>query len=109
MDQRSLIRFDLSEFNDAEAIESATLSVYSIAQPRPGDAKIFVHRVTRDWSGDEANWYEAFEGDEWTEPGGGADIEGPFTEYQTTDEIEVWNNVDVTSYIKDAIENPDEE
>ena len=105
MDQRSLIRFDLSEFADAENVEKSTLSVYSVAQPRPGDAKIYVHRVARAWNEHEANWFEASDGVPWTDEGG--DIEGAFAEYQTTTEIEIWNSVDITSYVKDAIENPD--
>ncbi len=82
------------------------MSLYSMAQPRPGDAKIYVHRISRSWDEETANWFEASDGVDWSDEGG--DFENAFADFQTTDEIEVWNKVDVTEYVKDAIENPDD-
>jgi hypothetical protein len=105
IDQRVLIRFDLSSIEPSTNIESATLSLYSIAQPRPGDSVINVHRVSRSWDEATAGWYKASTGEDWTEPGG--DFDSAFTSFNTTDELDIWNEVDITEVVQDFIRNPE--
>ena len=106
IDQRALIRFDLSSRPSSGDISSAALSIYSIDQPRPGPARVDVYRVNRSWSEGVAGWMTAEPTIGWARQGG--DFVTPRdTFYQYGTEIAVWHVVVVTSMIRDFLARPE--
>ena len=107
IDQRALIRFDLTAVPAGADVSKATLSVYSIDQPRPGASRIHVHRVTRLWAETTAAWYTASTGTLWTTEGGDfypvAD-----TSYTYGTAVGLWHSVDITGMVRDQIGHPDQ-
>ncbi|TFH04859.1 MAG: DNRLRE domain-containing protein, partial [Methanosarcina sp.] len=70
---RDLILFDLSEYNDAENITNATLSLYWYypdGRERPEDAIVEIYRPTAAWSPENVTWNSRDNGVLWAQPGG---------------------------------------
>jgi hypothetical protein len=70
---RDLILFNLSEYNDAENISNATLSLYWYypdGMERPEDAIIEIYRPATTWNPENVTWNSRDNGVLWTQPGG---------------------------------------
>ncbi|WP_048174139.1 disaggregatase related repeat-containing protein [Methanosarcina siciliae] len=70
---RDLIQFDLSEYDDAENITNATLSLYWYYPDgieRPEDAIVEIYRPAAAWSPENVTWNSRDTGVLWTQPGG---------------------------------------
>ncbi|AKB20755.1 hypothetical protein MSWH1_0484 [Methanosarcina sp. WH1] len=70
---RDLLLFDLSEYNDAENITNATLSLYWYypdGRERPEDAVVEIYRPAVAWDPENVTWNSRDDGVHWTHPGG---------------------------------------
>ncbi|WP_048170518.1 disaggregatase related repeat-containing protein [Methanosarcina sp. 2.H.A.1B.4] len=70
---RDLLLFDLSDYNDAENISNATLSLYWYypdGRERPEDAVIEIYRPAATWNPENVTWNSRDNGVLWTQPGG---------------------------------------
>jgi len=70
---RDLVLFNLSEYNDAENISNATLSLYWYypdGMERPEDAIIEIYRPATTWNPENVTWNSRDNGVLWTQPGG---------------------------------------
>ena len=70
---RELLLFNLSEYNDAENISNATLSLYWYypnGTERPEDTIVEVYRPAVDWNPESVTWNSRDNGVLWTQPGG---------------------------------------
>ena len=70
---RDLLLFDLSEYEDAEDISSATLSLYWYypdGSERPEDSVIEIYRPAAAWNPENVTWNSRDNGALWTQPGG---------------------------------------
>lgn len=106
IDQRTLLKVDLSAFNSSTVITKAELQLYSPSQPRPGAGVIRIYKVTKNWVPAEANWYNATATTRWSSPGGDFNAK-PQATLQYTSNVNVWHTWDVTSLVKDLVAKPD--
>jgi uncharacterized membrane protein len=70
---RDLLLFDLSEYNDAENITNATLSLYWYypdGRERPEDAVVEIYRPATSWNPENVTWKSRDTGVLWAQPGG---------------------------------------
>ncbi|MDD3245338.1 MAG: disaggregatase related repeat-containing protein [Methanosarcina sp.] len=70
---RDLLLFDLSEYNNAENISNATLSLYWYypdGRERPEDAVVEIYRPAKTWNQENVTWNSRDNGVLWTQPGG---------------------------------------
>jgi len=70
---RDLLLFDLSEYNDAENITNATLSLYWYYPDeieRPEDSIVEIYRPAAAWDPKNVTWNSRDTGVLWTQPGG---------------------------------------
>ncbi|KKH96450.1 hypothetical protein EO95_10475 [Methanosarcina sp. 1.H.T.1A.1] len=70
---RDLLLFDLSDYNDAENISNATLSLYWYypdGRERPEDAVVEIYRPAATWNPENVTWNSRDNGVLWTQPGG---------------------------------------
>ncbi|NLO29728.1 MAG: DNRLRE domain-containing protein [Methanosarcina mazei] len=70
---RDLLLFNLSEYNDAENISNATLSLYWYYPDgieRPEDTIVEVYRPAAAWNPENVTWNTRDNGVLWTQPGG---------------------------------------
>ncbi|MDI9394152.1 MAG: disaggregatase related repeat-containing protein [Euryarchaeota archaeon] len=70
---RDLLLFNLSEYNDAENISNATLSLYWYypeETKRPLDSVVEIYRPAVAWNPEYVTWNSRDDGVLWTEPGG---------------------------------------
>ncbi|KKG10339.1 hypothetical protein EO98_13560 [Methanosarcina sp. 2.H.T.1A.6] len=70
---RDLLLFDLSDYNDAENISNATLSLYWYypdRRERPEDAVVEIYRPAATWNPENVTWNSRDNGVLWTQPGG---------------------------------------
>jgi hypothetical protein len=105
IDQRALIRFDLSAVPVSADIGEAKLSLYVYDQPRPGTHLINVHRINQAWDENNATWYKATASGQWIKKG--SDFTAtPVASYTYTPAIKVWHTVDLTAQIKEFRKNP---
>ena len=73
--QRTLVNFDLSGLPAGKAVQSATLTLYSLLSEGYGNnsgVAMSVYRVTRSWTETQVSWNSAAAGQPWTNGGGDA-------------------------------------
>jgi len=100
IDERALIRFDLSALRRGVTITSAKLTLYSPSQPRPGAGTIRAYKMTRDWEPSEANWYNATKSTKWSKAGGDFSST-PVASLTYSLAVNVWHTLDVTTAVRD--------
>jgi hypothetical protein len=106
IDQRALIRFDLSSIPTTTPISKATLSLFEKDQPRPGRSSIRVFKVNKAWDENSATWTLAKSGQKWVKAGG--DYSTPAeTTYSYSYSDEIWHNIDITTAIKGFVKSPE--
>lgn len=105
IDERLLIKFDLSSISKTAQVTKATLSLYSTAQPRPGSATVNVYTISKAWDEAAANWTKATSSVSWAKAGGDYDPTAVAT-YTYSEEVNVWHTIDVTAVVSQFIKNP---
>ena len=105
IDERLLVRFDLSAISQTAVATKATLSLYSTAQPRPGSATVNVYKISKAWDEATANWTKATSSVSWAKAGGDYDPTAVAT-YTYGEEVNVWHTIDVTAVVSQFIKNP---
>jgi hypothetical protein len=106
IDQRALIRYDLSVLDKNVTITKAELMVYSPRQPRPGPGTVRAFRITKSWTPAEANWFNATQSIRWSKAGADFDTAAQATLTYTT-QVNVWHTLDVTAAVKGFVSNPE--
>lgn len=106
IDQRTLLKIDLSAFDKSTTINKAELKLYSPSQPRPGPGIIRVYKMTKSWLPAEANWYYATKSTRWSTPGGDFNLT-PRASFQYSSQVNVWHTYDVTSIVRELVAKPD--
>jgi hypothetical protein len=105
IDERALIRIDLSSLAKNMTIDKAELLVFSPSQPRPGSGVVEVYKVSRSWVDSEANWFNATENAKWSKAGGDV-LSGSVAKLEYGTQVNVWHKLDVTKAVKDFIADP---
>jgi hypothetical protein len=106
IDERLLIKFDLSSIPKTTQIVKATMSLYCTAQPRPGSGTINIYLVPAAWDEAAATWTKAGGSVNWTKAGG--DFNAIKTgSYTFGTDINVWQTIDVTTAVAKNIQNPE--
>jgi hypothetical protein len=106
IDQRTLIRYDLTALDKNVTITKAELMVYSPRQPRPGPGTVRAFRITKSWMPAEANWFNATQSIRWSKAGADFDTAAQATLTYTT-QVNVWHTLDVTNLVKEFVANPE--
>jgi hypothetical protein len=106
IDQRTLIRYDLTAFDKNFTITKAELMVYSPRQPRPGPGTIRAYKISKAWTPAEANWFNATQSVRWSKAGADFDTAAQATLTYTT-QVNVWHTLDVTGAVKGFVSNPE--
>lgn len=100
---RGLIRFELSDLEDAPTVELALLSIYSDGSgDTPGVSTFTAKRLTRlTWLEAQATWNSYITGSAWTTAGGDATATNQATATATGGSTEL--TFDVTAMLRDAL------
>jgi hypothetical protein len=106
IDQRTLIRYDLTALDKNVTITKAELMVYSPRQPRPGPGTVRAYKISRAWTPAEANWFNATQSIRWSKAGADFDTVAQATLTYTT-QVNVWHTLDVTNLVKNFVANPE--
>jgi len=69
----ALLTFDLSSVPNNAQVTSATLKVY--ATSGVGTVTVGAYNLMRDWSENDATWWEAMVGEKWASPGANGDTD----------------------------------
>lgn len=104
IDQRVLIKFDLTTIDTTSIIDDAYLSLYCYDQPRPGAGKVNVYTTSRPWDEVTATWYKATSNDSWLNSGGDYSNTAQVYNYGTA--TKSWHVVNVTNFVRSFIKNP---
>jgi hypothetical protein len=105
IDERALLRFDLTSFDTSNKVVKAELQLYSPAQPRPGAGTIRAYKLSRPWTPDEATWFNASSGAKWSAVGGDFSAT-PAASLDYGTQLNVWHTLDVTQAVRDFIADP---
>ena len=106
VDQRVLIRFDLSGFPSATKISKASIALYSTDQPRPGGSTVTIHKITNAWEETEASWIYAKKDKLWEKEGADFTTDVAAT-YKYGEELNEWHTITITEIIQEYIQNPE--
>lgn len=105
IDERALLRIDLSTIDKNRTISKAELQLYSPSQPRAGAGVVEAYTMTRTWVDSSANWFNATPGVKWTKAGGDYLTAATATLNYGT-QINVWHKLDVTKAVKEFVADP---
>ncbi len=111
----SLIHFELPEYMHGHMVYQATLHVYNRYQGRSQPCVVGAYRLRRPWVADEATWYNAAEGQEWTSSNGNGpsgpgpgDVDADPLDWRSVSVQNRWYTFDVTKAVRDWAFVPDQ-
>jgi hypothetical protein len=105
IDERALIKIDLSGVPQNAVVGKAELQLFSPSQPRPGAGTVRACRIAKPWTAAEADWWNASKSLKWTVGGGDYDSKAAAALNYGT-QLNVWHKLDVTQAVRDFIANP---
>ena len=105
IDERALMRVDLTSLDKKMTITKAELQLFSPSQPRPGSGVVEVYKMTQPWADSEANWFNATKSAKWSKAGGDFLSAGVAAISYGT-QVNVWHTFDVTKAIRDFVADP---
>lgn len=126
---RSVVSFDLSQIPEGSTINSATFSLYQLAQVDNSTPTLDVHYLTRDWTegtgvlnntGDGATWSTHDGVNPWSDPGGdysaaasasavAPDSNASWVDWDVTSLAQAWVDGSIPNnglLVKEDMENP---
>jgi len=106
--QASLIRFELPEHIQGHMVYYATLQVYNRYQESSQPCEVGAYRMRRPWVADEATWYNAADGEEWSYQGAGGpkgpgpdDVDAEPLDWRSVSQANQWFTFNVTEAVRD--------
>jgi hypothetical protein len=105
IDERALIKIDVSGIPLNAVIGKAELQLFSPSQPRAGAGTVRAVKVAKPWVPAEADWWNASKNLKWTN-GGGDYISKPVATLNYGTQLNVWHKLDVTQAVRDFIADP---
>lgn len=100
IDERTLIKFDLSSIPKETKIISATMKLFCTAQPRPGAATINMFQIKTTWEESSVNW------NGWVVPNHNTDKDGFVGSYEYYEDLNTWHSADVLTAVQSWVANP---
>jgi hypothetical protein len=105
IDERALIKIDLSGVSPKAAIGKAELQLFSPSQPRAGAGTVRAVKIAKPWIAAEADWWNASKSLKWTNSGGDY-VSKPVSTLNYGTQVNVWHKLDVTQAVRDFIADP---